>query len=53
MKPLPAPHVPGTTDAERMDAAVRQMFSVSKQELEKREADWKWQRARKKRAKKP
>jgi len=28
MKPLPAPDVPGSTDAECMDNAVRKMFSV-------------------------
>jgi hypothetical protein len=52
MKPLPAPNVPGTTEAERMDNAVRMMFSVSKDELQKREAAWKRARARKKRTKK-
>jgi hypothetical protein len=30
MKPLPAPDVPGNTEAERMDNAVRRIFSVSK-----------------------
>ena len=30
MKPQPPPHVPGNTEAERMDNAVRKMFSVSK-----------------------
>jgi hypothetical protein len=52
MKPLPPPDVPGSTDAERMDNAVRKMFSVSKEELLKREAAWKRTQARKKRAKK-
>jgi hypothetical protein len=52
MKPLPAPHVPGDTEAERMSNAVRRMFSVSKEELQKREAKWKRSQARKKRAKK-
>lgn len=52
MKPrLPPPDVPGGTDAERMDNAVRKMFSVSKDELLKREAAWKQAQARKKRAK--
>ena len=37
MKPQPAPYVPGDTDAERMDNAVRKMFSVSKAEVLKRE----------------
>jgi len=52
MKPLPAPTVPGSTDAERMDNAVRMIFKVSKEELLKREAVWKRAQARKKRAKK-
>lgn len=50
MKPLPAPNVPGETEAERMDNAVRMMFRVSKDELLKREAAWKRTQARKKRA---
>ena len=36
MKPLPAPNVPGNTEAERFDNAVRKIFSVSKEELLKR-----------------
>jgi hypothetical protein len=52
MKPLPAPHVPGDTEAEKFDNAVRKMLSVSKEELLKREAQWKRARARKKRARK-
>ena len=44
MKPLPSPYVPGKTEAERFDNAVRKIFSVSKEELLKREAEW--QRAR-------
>jgi hypothetical protein len=46
MKPAPAPHVPGKTEAERFDYAVRKIFSVSKEDYldhEKRRA-----RARKK-----
>jgi hypothetical protein len=37
MKPLPAPHVPGKTEYERFDNAVRQVLTVSKTELLKRE----------------
>ena len=44
MNTPPAPEVPGNTDAERFDNAVRRMFTVSKEELLKREA--KWNRAR-------
>jgi hypothetical protein len=52
MKPAPPPEVPGSTDAERMSNAVRRMFSVSKDELGKRETTWKREQARKKRTKK-
>jgi len=52
MKPLPAPNVPGKTEFERFDNAVRQVLTVSKEELLKREAKWKRARARKKRTKK-
>jgi hypothetical protein len=54
MKPLPAPHVHGNTEAERMDNAVRRMFSVSKEDILQAEEQWKRQhQGRKKRAKKP
>jgi hypothetical protein len=52
-KPAPAPHVPGNTDAERMDNALRKILTVSKEDLLKEEAKWKRTRARKKRATKP
>ena len=52
MKPTPAPNVPGNTDAERFDNAVRKVFSVSKGELRKREAEWKRSHAKKARTKK-
>jgi hypothetical protein len=38
MKTLPAPAVPGKTEAEKFDNAVRKMFSVSKDELLRRES---------------
>lgn len=47
MKPLPPPYVPGDTDAERMDNAARKMFSVSKEEVLRREASMKRAHARK------
>ena len=50
MKPEPAPHVPGNTDFERFDNAVRKMFTVSKKDVMKEEAKRKRARARKKRA---
>jgi hypothetical protein len=39
MKILPPPAVPGNTDAERMDNAVRRMFSVTKADVLRREAE--------------
>ena len=39
MKPLPPPNVPGKTEFERFDNAVRQVLTVSKDELLRREAD--------------
>ena len=54
MKPAPAPNVPGNTEAERMDNALRKILTVSKTDLLKEEANWKRARAKKKkRAKKP
>jgi hypothetical protein len=38
MKPLPAPHVPGKTEFERFDNAMRKVLTVSKLELLRREA---------------
>jgi len=49
MKPLPAPNVPGKTEAERFSNALRQVLSVSKDDLLKREAEKKKSRQRKKR----
>jgi hypothetical protein len=40
MKPLPAPPVPGNTEAKRLDSAVRKMFTVSKEEMQRRETEW-------------
>jgi hypothetical protein len=37
MKPLPPPHVPGKTEFEKFDNAMRQVLTVSKEELLKRE----------------
>ena len=39
MKPLPAPHVPGKTEFERFDNAIRKVLTVSKTELLRREAE--------------
>jgi hypothetical protein len=52
MKPLPAPNVPGNTDAERMSNALSKVLTVSKADLLKAEANWKRARARKKRTNK-
>jgi hypothetical protein len=51
MKPVPPP-VPGNTEAERFDNAVRKMFTVSKEDLLKEEAKWNRAGARKQRSKK-
>ena len=48
MKPLPAPNVPGNTEAERMDNAIRKMFTVSKEDVLKAEREWRQDRAKKK-----
>jgi hypothetical protein len=53
VKPLPAPPVFGSTEAERFDNAVRKIFTVSKNDVLKAEANWKRERAKKKRAKRP
>jgi hypothetical protein len=39
MKPLPPPNVPGKTEFERFDNAMRQVLTVSKGELLRREAE--------------
>jgi hypothetical protein len=49
MKPLPPPNVPGKTESERFDNALRHVFTVSKDDLLKREAAQKKSRQRKKR----
>jgi hypothetical protein len=38
MKRLPAPHVPGNTEAERMSNALRMVLRVSKPDLLKKES---------------
>lgn len=52
MKPQPPPDVPGNTDAERFDNAVRKLFTVSKEDYLKHEGQLKKARARKKQARK-
>jgi hypothetical protein len=44
MKPLPAPNVPGKTEFERFDNAVRQILTVSKKDVLKREEEEKKKR---------
>ncbi len=39
MKPLPAPNVPGNTEFERFDNAVRQILTVSKAGVLKRSTE--------------
>jgi hypothetical protein len=52
MKPIPPPQVPGKTEFERFDNAVRQVLSVTKEELLKREEREKCQPEMKRRPKK-
>jgi hypothetical protein len=47
MKPLPPPDVPGKTEFERFDNAMRQVLSVSKEDLLKMEAREKRKKERK------
>jgi len=49
MKPAPPPDVPGNTEAERFDNALRAIFSVPKDAVLKAEAKEKRARARKRR----
>jgi hypothetical protein len=39
-----------STESEKFDAVMRKILTVSKEELKKREAEWKRKRAKKKRA---
>jgi hypothetical protein len=52
MKPLPAPEIPGKTEFERFDNAVRRVLTVSKEELLKREEGERKVREEKRRPKK-
>jgi hypothetical protein len=52
MKPQPPPQVPGNTEAERMDNAVRKLFTVSKEDYLAEESRLKKLRQRRKRTKK-
>jgi hypothetical protein len=44
MKPHPPPDVPGNTEAEKFDNAVRKMFSVSKDAFLKADEQYRRQR---------
>ena len=52
MKPHPPPHIPGNTEAEKLDNAVRKMFSVSRGAFLKAEEQYQRTKPAKKRAKK-
>jgi hypothetical protein len=52
MKPHPPPHIPGNTEAEKFDNAVRKMFNVSKGAFLKAEEQYQRTKPTKKRAKK-
>jgi len=47
MRTPPPPPVPGNTDAERFSNAVRKTFTVSKEEMQRREAEWQRQNGKK------
>jgi hypothetical protein len=40
MKPLPPPSVPGNTEAERFSNAVTKALTITKEEMQRREAEW-------------
>jgi hypothetical protein len=52
MKPLPAPNVPGSTDWERFDNAVRKVFSVPSEAIKKERERMEGAREKRKLAKK-
>jgi hypothetical protein len=52
MKPQPAPPVPGNTEWERFDNAVRKVFSVPAEAIQKERERMEKVRAKKKHAKK-
>ncbi len=52
MKTQPASAVPGDTDTQRFDNAGRRIFTVSKEEMQRREAEWKKIQGRKAQSKK-
>jgi hypothetical protein len=52
MKPHPPPDVPGNTEAEKFDNAVRKMFSVSKEAFLQAEEEYQRTKPAKKRGKK-
>lgn len=41
MKAVPAPNIPGSTESERYDNAVRKVLTICKEDLLKAEAEWK------------
>ncbi len=53
MKPAPPPNVPGSTEFERFDNAVRTMLTVPKEAHLKEETRLKRARERKRQGKKP
>jgi RNAse (barnase) inhibitor barstar len=47
MKTLPAPPVLGNTEAERFNNAIRKTFTVSKEDMQRLEAEWERLRGKK------
>jgi hypothetical protein len=52
MNPLPPPDIPGKTEFDRFDNAVRRVLAVSKEEMQRREAEYQKEREKKRRPKK-
>jgi hypothetical protein len=52
MNPRPAPHVPGSTEWERFDNAVRKVFSVPIEAIQREKERIEKLKAKRKRAKK-
>ncbi len=52
MNPLPAPSVPGNTEWERFDNAVKKVFSVPVEAVQKEKARVKSEQEKRKKAKK-
>ena len=50
-QPMQFPEIPGKTPRERFENLARRVMTVPKAEIDRREAEWRKERAKKKRAK--